>query len=451
MTDRRPNILWLMTDEQRTDSLGCYGSPWARTPQIDQLAAEGTLFRSAVTPAPVCIPARLSMLTGRYPHETGIWYNANGHGRKMDLLTTRFADAGYRTASFGKQHYCTANRAFQTEEQLVTADEVHYFHYTEPYDMADYDAVRYEGQFKWLFGGRFPESAERTTEWRSVDAALAWLDAERADAPFLLRVSFNGPHTPVVPPAPFDTLIGPDEIALPGEAEPRPDGEPAWIGDLRKDADAEQLSPEQVRRMRQCYYGEVAFLDQQFGRLLAGLRERGLLENTIIAFLSDHGAHLADYRLVQKQTFYEPSVRVPLVLWWPGHVAAGATIDSPVETLGVLPALLAMAGVEQGDHAAGRRLLSAAVAGGEPDPAPVFSEFTLSWGRQYQDQRIAMVRDGHWKLSLRWKPERCDGTLHDLEEDPHERRNLFDDPIHGPVRDRLAGLLEAHLTPTAST
>jgi arylsulfatase A-like enzyme len=445
MADRRPNILWLMTDEQRTDSLGCYGSPWARTPNLDRLAAEGTVFRRAVTPAPVCIPARLAMLTGTCVHQTGVWFNTPTD-RTYDLLTRRFVEAGYRTGSFGKHHYATPSRAFETEEQLVLSDAVHYFHYAEKYPQADYDVVQYPNEpWPWIFGGRFPEPAERTTESISIDRAIDWLARGGADRPWLLRVSFNGPHTPVAPPAPFDTLIDPAAVRLPPQAVGRPEGEPAWLDDLRRRADAGRLNADQVRRMRQCYYGEVAFLDSQFGRLLDWMRGRGMLENTIVAFVADHGTHLGDYRMVQKQTFYEPSVCVPFFLWRPAQVAGGAFVETPVETLGLLPALLELAGLGRCEQPSGRQLLDACAGGGEPAARQVFSEFTLSQVPGYEGQRIAMVRDGRWKLSLRLAPALCDLTLHDLEADPHERTNLAGRPAQRSVQERLAQSLLAHL------
>src|SRR5215510_14984218 len=121
---RRPNVLWLMSDEHRTDSLGSYGSPWASTPNLDRLAREGVRFVHAITPAPVCVPARTSILTGRYPSAVGVWHNAFPDRHSIpELLTERFHQAGYRSASFGKQHYAGTKKAFQTEMNLTLSDE----------------------------------------------------------------------------------------------------------------------------------------------------------------------------------------------------------------------------------------------------------------------------------------------------------------------------------------
>ena len=443
----RPNVLWLMTDEQRTDSLGCYGSPWARTPSLDRLAEDGVLFRHAVTPAPVCVPARVALLTGRYPCETGVWYN-HGTGTDLPFLTDGFRRAGYATASFGKQHYCTPNRAFDTERQLVLSDAVHYFNYAEPYRHEEFGVVRYpeSGRFPWIFGGRFPEAAARTTEAQAIDAGIEWLSSLPEDRPFFLRVSFNGPHTPVAPPAPFDALIDPETIALPAEADPLPDDAPEWVSEgLYPKAGAFRLTSEEVREMRRYYYGEVAFLDQQFGRLLSWLRDRGALEWTIVVFVSDHGTHLGDYGLVQKQTFYEPVVNVPFVFHFPGSVAQGVRVDVPVETRQLLSTLMELCELEGASGWRDSSLAETVTTGRDPAARPVFSELSIgSFGIRHED-RLAMVRDGAWKLSLCADPHPREVRLHDLSADSWERTNLAECPAHRETRERLQEALLEHL------
>lgn len=134
-TQNYPNVLWIMTDEQRTDSLGCYGSSWAITPYLDKYAKNGVIFKNAITPAPVCVPARASLLTGQYPSRTGIWWNHNGKDkRKLEHLTYIFEDAGYATASFGKQHYSSPNKAFQTEYHIEVNEIVDFYSYGSKYN-----------------------------------------------------------------------------------------------------------------------------------------------------------------------------------------------------------------------------------------------------------------------------------------------------------------------------
>jgi arylsulfatase len=439
---RPVNVLWIMTDEQRTDSLGCYGSSWAQTPVLDRLAGEGVQFTAAVTPAPVCVPARTSLLSGRYPHETGVWSNRSGLPEPILPLTWVFEAEGYRTASFGKQHYLTGSLpAFQTQLQLVLSDEVHYSGYHDRWDQRDFDVVQYPLEpHPTILAGRFPTGPEATTEARAVAAAKAWLDDAQTDEPFFLRLSFNGPHTPVVPPAPFDTCVDPADITLPGPPDELPPGAPRWLHDKAKEARASRLSENEVRRMRQAYYGEVAFLDQLVGDLLAWMDGRGLLDNLVLVFCSDHGTHLGDFGLVQKQTFFDPVVNVPYFFWAPGIVQQREAVQTPVEARTLLPTLLDLAGLEVPAGCADS-LVPILTSGADPVNEPVYSEFTP----RTSDDRLVMVRDGSWKLSACLNPEPSELMLANLDHDPAERVNRINDPDTRPIRERLLKLAIDHI------
>lgn len=449
---KRPNVLWLMTDEQRTDSMGCYGSPWAHTPNLDRLAREGVLFTNAVTPAPVCGPARASLVTGRYPSEINVWYNIGKPLPQLTFLTEPFHQAGYRTAGFGKRHYCALNNAFQTEHCFELSEAVSYFSYADRFDAREYDVVQYPPEpYAWIFGGRFPLPARETSEARAVREAMAWLEAHDRSTPFLLHVSFNAPHTPVVPPEPYDRIINPDAITFPLQTETAPKAQPDWIAkSLRSAADAGRLTPEQICKARRYYYGEVAFVDSQVGVLLDHMGELGLLQNTIVVFVSDHGTHLGDYGLVQKQTFYEPVVTVPYLFWYPDEVASSVTLHTPVEARGLLPTALSLAGLPVPRFCREVDLADALRKGQEPPPMPVFSEFTLGSFNMRPDDKLVMVRDGAWKLSLCFAPAAGDGQLHNLVKDPLECDNLYGRPEFAKVQQRLSRLIREHLESSAT-
>ena len=185
-TGDKLNVLWLMTDEQRSDSLGIYGSPWAHTPNLDRLARDGTVFRNAVTPSPVCIPARTSLLTGLYPGQLGVWQNAeNPHAvDTCTFLTSAFAEAGYATASFGKQHYYQGSndgQAFEEETDLILTDRVHYTSYGEGFDIERFEGIRFDGPTPWILGGRFPGDMQHTSEAAVVRQSLRWLEERPAE------------------------------------------------------------------------------------------------------------------------------------------------------------------------------------------------------------------------------------------------------------------------------
>ena len=443
-----------MTDEQRTDSLGCYGSAWAHTPHLDRLAAEGAVFRNAVTPSPVCMPARTSLLFAKYPSQTGVWYNDTAEHPPSGSLMQRFRDAGYGTASFGKQHYVCAEPAFEVEGGNCLSPHVEYFDYHERYDESDWGVVKYPGEARrWIFAGRFPADHCETTEHEAVDLGLEWLERRDPARPFFLRVSFNGPHTPVVPPAPFDEIIPAEAIRLPEACDAPPEGQPSWLAEhLSKTSSSALLSAEEIRKMRRCYYGEVAFLDDEFGRLLDRIKQRGLLKNTIVVYLSDHGTHLGDYGLVQKQTFYNPVVNVPYIFRYPPKVARGVTIQTPVETQTLLPTLLELAGLDAPGAGCSASIADVLASGGEPQVRPVFSELTLESQRPYvqHEGRLVMVRDGDWKLSLCLDPEVHDAALYNLTEDPDEILNLSDDASCAGQRERLIALIRKHISAAES-
>jgi arylsulfatase len=447
----RPNILWLMTDEQRADSVGYSGTPWAHTPHLDRIASSGVRFAAAYTPSPVCVSARACLLTGRAGSSIGVLNNH--HALTLDdprFLTWQFAAAGYQVASFGKQHYNGHRRAFDLEAGHVLGERVGYFSYRVPVDAGEAGIVRYDGgKSPWLLAGRYPGTADDTPEIENVRLALDWVARRDPSRPYLLRVSFNAPHTPVVTPAPYDALIDPDEIGLPLD---HPETM-SFASDTQRDflcayAGTQRLSEAQVRRARQCYYGHVAFVDHAFGRLLEGLGAMGELEDTVVAYVSDHGTHLGDHGFFQKQSFWDAAARVPFFV--AGSGIAAQEIDTPVNIGSLLPTLLDWAALpmpESTDYPS----LATTLNGDRPAATgPVFSEIDLGLWRYRSGERRVMVRDRRWKLILYRDPRdparfagREDTALFDLETDPGERRNLAADPSYRNTIAELTAKIDA--------
>lgn len=420
-----------MTDEQRPDSLGCYGSRWAHTPNLDKLAAEGVLFESAYVPSPVCVPCRSSLLTADYPSRTGVFHNQQRLAPSARMLTWAFEAAGYQTASFGKKHYFlpAQRQAFQVEGGTATDEFVGAEGYHPRYDASAWDALQYPNlparklRRRWVLAGRFPEAREQTAEARNVNLALEWLSRRDPRRPFLLRLSLNAPHTPVVVPAEFLPLIPADRIVLAvprlEELNDKPAREAVHLRDFQG---ALCFSLQQIRKIRHYYYARVAFVDAEIGRMLEWMSRRDLLANTIVAFVSDHGTHLGDQGLVQKQTFYEQVATVPLFFWWRGWNGRGVRHREPVNVIGLLPTLAELAGVEIPWACEGDGLLDVS---GRPRPGgPVFSEIKFGYQGFRDADRQVMVRVGRWKLT-RFMQGDPDGSLYDLQDDPGERCNLF--------------------------
>lgn len=420
-----------MTDEQRCDSLGCYGSSWAVSPFIDSIAENGTLFEEAITPAPMCVPARTSMITGLTVPHHGVWSNDDYKVPHGPDLISRFAEAGYSTASFGKSHYAgyETDPVFSEEHEYCFSSLVHPEHYAPGFSESEYDVVKYNSPYtNWVLGGRFPGNIEQTSEYRAATEGMQWLDrhlAEKHESPFLLRVSLNAPHTPVSVPEPWLSSVKTEDIKLSSAGLWDRLSWPIWYREtLYEYAKSGRLSEEQIDVMRHDYYCQCAFLDSIVGTLLEYLKAKDLLSSTIIAFCSDHGTHLGDYGFVQKQTFFNPSVNVPFIVKGPG-VAEGVQIKTPVSLGQLVPTLLDLCGLDSRcDYAP---LTKSVLSGEEPPAVPVTSDCTLGsiskWGLD-GSAHLSMIRFGDWKL-IESAEDKAVGILFNEKEDPLEMNNLF--------------------------
>ncbi len=443
---RRPNVLWLMTDEQRPDSLGCYGSRWAYSPNLDRLAESGVLFESAYTSSPVCVPARCSLLTGLYGSTTGVLHNEAKLRPGTRLLTWEFERAGYQTASFGKKHYSLAgpHQAFETERGTAIDKVVDAQAYAAVYDASKYDAVQYPNaptgrlRRRWILAGKFPAPISQTAEEQNVDLAMGWLEQRDTARPFLLRLSLNAPHTPVVVPEQFLKRIDAQRIDLPVAAERDVEGSTERVRVLLRDFEgAQRLSAAELAKARHYYYARAAFADYEIGRLLDHVRARGLLDDTIVVMTADHGTELGDHGLLQKMSFYEQVARVPYIVAWNGFGSKAMRVKAPVNTIGLLPTLMELAGIPC------PRVEAEAI--GDPPRAagPVFSEIEYGYQKYRDDERQVMIRDGRYKMSLFLQrgggaySGGPDGELYDLDRDPGERTNLFGDAAHAGTVSRL--------------
>jgi arylsulfatase len=437
------NILWIMTDEQRCDSLGCYGSKWAISPSIDRIAAEGTLFEESITPAPLCVPARTSIITGLTVPHHGVWSNADLDHARKDSLITRFTNAGYATASFGKSHYanCHHDPVFSEEHNFSFSEFVEPEHYKQGYSESEHQVIKYESPYtNWILGGNFPVGMEETSEYRAASEGMQWLDNHRENnlnSPFFLRISLNAPHTPVSVPSPWLSSVDPNLIDIPKAELWDRSTWPTWYKEtLWEYSNSQRLTAEQIDLMRYYYYCQCAFMDSIVGDLIDYLDANQLLSSTIIAFCSDHGTHLGDYGFVQKQTFFDPVVRVPCIIRVPEQVIQNTNdqkdknllahrIQTPVSLGQLLPTLLDICGLD--DSCDYSSLARSVLYGEEPAPTPVRSDYTLGsiekWGLS-DPNHLTMTRFGDWK-SIKSHEDQRSGLLFNVKNDPLELHNLF--------------------------
>lgn len=460
-THSRPNIVWIQTDEQRPDSLGCYGSEWAKTPHLDALAERGALFLECHVQSPVCIPSRTSMLAGKYPQELNVMGNFQIEGGKISnqpgllpdgfkFFPNLFADEGYSTANIGKWH-TPRHKTWQDDQLFILFDDVTGFYaLDEKYNEADYRVVKRPKGSSIIIGGVYPEQPDGANPSSHVtDMAIKWLRdyvEKNEGKPFLLRVSHLWPHTPVLVPEKWDGFYDPDEVLCNPNNKKVFEERSEYDRTLAKGHGGMELSEETWKQNAADYYALCAYVDSEVGRLLDALDELGLTDNTIVAYNSDHGRNMGEYGTCEKNTFDREVWRTPFILAGPG-IPEGLKTDELCELLDFGPTLCGLADIPYPVEKHGRALFNSEA------PDAVFGiiqtwklwtrvavrtekyryECTLAYHNQFAD-RQHRIEEGDF-----------DPNLFDLENDPMEQHNLVNNPEMAPVIKELHARIEQWL------
>jgi arylsulfatase A-like enzyme len=436
---RKPNILLLVSDDQRPDTISALGNEHIRTPHLDELAQQGLVFTRATCAHPLCFPSRAELLTG----STG-WRNGSFAGLKLNaevpLLPNLLAAAGYQTWYVGKWH--TAGRpstvGYAEGDGLFAGGGQSDDAYV---DFRGRPATGYRG---WVFQTDdrklFPEKGIGLTPDISAefaDAAIRFIERKPVQ-PFFLHVNFTAPHDPRLWPTKSDRRPLP-----PGESDPLSRRAHAALPPLPANFQAEHsfdhgnargrdelLLPfprteEDVRQELACYYATIEHLDEQIGRIVTALDATGQRENTLIVFTSDHGLAVGSHGLVGKQNMYEHTINVPLILSGPG-VPVGKQTAAQCYLRDLLPTFCELAGARVPEKIDGRSLLPIV-----RDPAAEVHPFLVGY---FQDSQ-RMIRKGDWKLI--WYPKLDRRQLFNVAHDPHE---LDDQSMHPEQRERIAQL-----------
>ena len=425
----RPNILFVMFDQMAALSLPSYGHKLVKTPNLDRLAAAGTLFENAYCNAPLCSPARFAMITGCRPSRIGAYDNATELPSGIPTLPHYLRAAGYRTCLSGKMDFTGADQLHGYEERLTTDLAPSDFGWVPDWTAPDkvqpwfhtLQSVAEAGPTDYTLAMQYDEDA--------FFKAGQWLHQVAGDAdprPFMLTVSIMHPHDPYQGPRRFWEMYDHAAIELP-QVEPLPHAARDKVGQRMYhlyDRGEIPVGTAEIRNARHAYYAMISYADDLLGQLLKKLDLLGLTENTIVVATSDHGDMLGERGLWYKMNFFERAVRVPFIFAGPG-IRAGKRIPRPVSHLDLLPTLLNL--VTDGDFKPAGRLdgasLVPALKNGEPTKGEVIGEYM---GEGY-DHPVVMIRRDHWKLVY----SRRDGaTLYDLEADPLELHNLADDPAY---------------------
>ena len=434
----QPNLILIICDQLRADTVGAYGNPCVQTPNIDALAAAGTRFDHAYSAVPSCLPARACLMTGQNQWNAGILGMGRGQGQVPNdyphTLAGELTAAGYQTHMVGKGHFHPMQSPMGFES-------------TELDEAGRGAVVDFEDDYRRFFRENAPPHItpeDHGVDWNSWHArpwhteeylhptawtgtrAIEWLKQRDTSRPFFLNISFDRPHSPYVPPqAYWDQYINsPTRPAVIGDwaachDDPAEAADPnAWRG---------RMTPEQIHRARAGYYGDCSFIDTQVGRLRNWMRrfDREASRNTWIIFTSDHGDMLGDHNLWRKTYAYEGSTRIPMIVTPPmakGRPEVG--IANPVvELRDVMPALLDAAGVACPATVDGQSLLQLMNGQDSGWRDYLHGEHCTCYA---EEQEMQFVTDGHRKFI--WLPRVDSRQFFDLDKDPDECHDLINDP-----------------------
>lgn len=425
----QPNIVLIMSDQHRGDTLGCAGHPCVRTPNLDRLATRGVYYANAFSPMPVCVPARYSVITGCVPLAWGNRGNGGLIPPDVPTLPSILKQAGYRTALMGKAHFTGPEEEcrrlgiprFRWKygfDEILFAEEGRQWQHGD-----DYEAyLKRVGWHGWQRAHGIGNNDVRTapsplprehyqTAW-ATDESIRWLRDHARQQPFFLMTSYVKPHAPYDPPAPYDAMYDPRAVPSPlGGPEDLQALSPAYER-LRKAYGWNSLPDEAHRRARAYYYGNITFIDDEVGRLLAALDELGVSDNTIVAFVSDHGDLMGDHGLYFKGLFFRESWHIPFMIKAPGRMEDRGRVDRFASLQDLMPTLLSLCNLPIPAGVHGEDLTRDLDSG----PEIVFGSYEPA------PRRMHAARTARWQYAF----HEAGGyeELYDLAGDPHECHNL---------------------------
>ncbi len=450
----RPNVLHILSDQHSPLVAGCYGDQVVATPHLDRLALSGVIFDAAYCPSPICVPSRASMLTGRYPVQNRCWNNSHILDSGIPTFAHSLGAAGYRTCIVGRMHSLGPDQLRGYQERHVGDHSPNFEGAPSPTrGLLDGTA----GPSRVSLSNSGPGQGGYQVHDEEVTAvAVDWLAREgiarRAcppgskASPFLLTVGYMLPHQPFVARREeYERYRG----RVPGPSTPAvPETDHPYLAWWRARTGIEAVTPAEVERARTAYWALVDRMDAMIGQVMRALEETGLADDTLVVYTTDHGEQAGEHGLWWKQTFHEASVRVPLIMSWPGVIPGGGRCPRVVSALDVTATIIDAAGAPALPVSPGRSLLGIVGADSACVPAPsmprpeadawedvAFSEFCVEEG-WYQ----RMIRSGPWKLIVHHhhRPQLFNihddpAELHDRAADPACRRILAD--LQARVRD----------------
>ena len=444
--DDAPNILWITTDQQRWNTINALGNPHVTTPNLDRLVHEGVSFTRAYSQSPISTPSRASFLTGMYPHSIRASKNGMAYWPEAaPLITAILDDAGYDCGLAGKFHLSTAMA--NLPEKRPQNDGYRVFWYSH----SPYQGGSSNDYISWFLKGGVdiislknelgyvPAEYHQTT-W-CTDRAIDFVKEDRGrNYPWMFSLNIYDPHSPFDPPSEYIDRYDIDK--LPGPAFRESDIKQKGVFNDVMFQSVPTVYNEYEQKLELAkYWAQIDLIDENIGRILEVLEETGQIDNTLIIFTSDHGDMVGDHGMRRKGCrFYEGLVRVPLIFWFPTMIKQNLQSDALVELIDIYPTIMEITGLPVPGNIHGKSLLP--ILTGEKDPGHhkdyVRSEFydTIEPGRGHLHNFGTMLRTERYKLVVYHGHPRG-GELFDMEDDPNEHNNLWDDPDYQDVRFEL--------------
>ena len=437
MSTKQPNILLIMTDQMAPQALPIYGHPQVKTPNLEQLATDGVVFENAYCNFPLCVPSRMSMLTGRHAHSIANWDNATDLPASTPTMAHYLRNAGYSATLAGKMHFIGPDQLHGFGERVSTDIYPSNFAWTPDWIKGEryrptginMRAVVDAGSCVRSLQIDYDDEVEHATVQKIFDLARF------AEEPFFLTTSFSHPHSPFVTTQKYWDLYQHDEIVMPSvQAIPfeELDEMSRWLHYAHA-ADKHTVTDEHVRNARHAYYGMCTYIDDKVGRILEVMSETGLLDDTVVIFTADHGEMLGERGMWYKQCFFEWSTRVPLIVRFPSAFSPGR-VSNLVSLVDLLPTFVDLANdgnsPEPVTSLDGNSLIGLLSCSAHRWDDTVISEYT----GEGVTAPCRMIRSGKYKcIYTHGHPS----LLFDLETDPLEREDLSKKPEYADVRDTL--------------
>ncbi len=424
MRNSMPNLLYIHSDQHNPYVTGCYGDPLVQTPHLDKLASEGIVFENVYCPSPICVPSRMSMLTGRYPYENGVWTNSHILDSGIPTFAHAMGAAGYQPVLIGRMHALGPDQLHGYTERLV-GDHGPNHPGGRGVDHGELSGTAGPARISLQKSGA-GQSAYQVHDEDVTAATVKYLNrlgvqkrVGLLDTPFSISVGFMLPHQPFVARQ-ADYQIYHGRMTMPQNPEPFSRKLHPHFRWWRQKCGIVEVPKTEILRARTAYWALVTRMDLMIGQILTALRENTLDENTLILYTSDHGEQLGEHGLWWKQTFYEHSVKVPAILSWPGVLPNGKRCDKVISSLDLNATMLDALGTPPLPNARGRSTL------------PLIRQTDTNWqniafSEYCTDQACyqRMIRQDEWKLNYyHGQPPQ----LFNLKQDPHELNDLADEP-----------------------